>query len=95
MSSNKSIARENIRSIIKIIDCRSSYPNDLSEEQSEQQYHDWWCGGKDDCYLVNKMFNYCEDIMSVEEWKQSRIYWHKATPDETLDHIEDYINKQE
>ena len=90
MSSNKSIARENIRSIIKIVDTRN-----LSEEQSEQQYEDWWCGGKDDCYLVSKMFNYCEDIMSVEEWNQSRIYWHKATPNETLDHIEDYINKQE
>tara|TARA_R110001592_G_scaffold19596_6_gene80171 strand:+ start:3193 stop:3465 length:273 start_codon:yes stop_codon:yes gene_type:complete len=90
MSSNKSIARENIRSIIKIVDTRN-----LSYEESEQQYENWWTGLKDKCYLINKMFNYCEDIMSVEEWNQSRIYWHKATPDETLDHIENYINKQE
>ena len=95
MSSNKSIARENIRSIMKIVDTRDSYPNDLTAEQSEQQYHDWWAGGKDDCYLINKMFDYCEDIMSSKEWDQARVYWLNATPDETLDHIEDYINTQE
>ena len=26
---------------------------------------------------------------------QARVYWLKATSDETLDYIEDYINKQE
>ena len=41
------------------------------------------------------MFDYCEDIMSSKEWDQARVYWLKATPNETLDHIEDYINKQE
>ena len=90
MSSNKSLLRKEIRSIIKIIDTRN-----LSDEQSEKQYDDWWGGAIDKCYLTNKMFGYCEDIMSSDEWNKARYYWHKATPDETLDYIEDFINKQE
>ena len=42
---------------------------------------------------VSKKVEEC--YVMAPEWQQSRIYWHKATPDETLDHIEDYINKQE
>ena len=44
MSSNKSIARENIRSIIKIVDTRN-----LSYEEREQHYENWWTGLKDKC----------------------------------------------
>lgn len=90
MSSNKSLLRKEIRSIIQIIDTRN-----LSDEQSEKQYDDWWCGEKDECYLTNKMFDCCEDIMSSDEWDKARIFWDRATPDETLDYIEDFINKQE
>ena len=88
--SNKSFLRNEIRTIINIIDTRN-----LSDEQSEKQYDKWWCGSIDECYLTNKMFDYCEDIMSSNEWNKARDYWHKATPDETLDYIEDFINKQE
>ena len=88
--SNKSSLRSEIRSIINIIDTRN-----LPDEQSEKQYDDWWGGAIDKCYLTNKMFGYCEDIMSSNEWNKARDYWHRATPDETLDYIEDFINKQE
>ena len=88
--SNKHSTRNEIRTIIKIIDTRN-----LPDEQSEKQYDDWWCGSIDKCYLTNKMFDYCEDIMSSNEWNKARDYLHKATSDETLDYIEDFINKQE
>ena len=59
--SNKSSLRNEIRSIINIIDTRN-----LPDEQSEKQYDDWWGGAIDKCYLTNKMFGYCEYIMSSD-----------------------------
>ena len=79
-----------IRAIIKIVDTRN-----LSDEESEKQYNDWWCGEKDDSFLINMLFDCVEDIMPKKEHDEFSIFCVHATEQEMLDYIEDFINKQE
>lgn len=79
-----------IRAIIKIVDTRN-----LSDEESEKQFNDWWCGEKDDNFLTNMLFGYLEEIMSEKEQEEFNDWCLKATNCEMIDYIEDFINKQE
>ena len=79
-----------IRAIIKIVDTRN-----LSDEESEKQFNDWWCGEKDDNFLTNMLFSYLEEIMSEKEQEEFSSWCLKATNSEMIDYIEDFINKQE
>ena len=85
-----------IRSLIKIVDTRN-----LSDEESEKQYNDWWCGEKDDCFSINTMFdcitvnadNYEQaeqkfedgDVDSIEEVESSLIFSECIKMPENID----------
>lgn len=79
-----------IRSLIKIVDTRN-----LSDEESERQHNDWWCGEKDDSFIINMLFNCVENIMSEKEHEEFSSWCLKATDSEMIDYIEDFINKRE
>lgn len=72
-----------IRSIIRIIDTRN--------DDTDKQYNDWWLGGKDDWFLVNYMHELLEDMMTTKEYDAYCNWCLKATPDETLDYIEQFM----
>ena len=79
-----------IRAIIKIVDTRN-----LSDEESEKQYNDWWCGEKDDNFLTNMLFGFVEELMSKKEYEEFSIWCLKANDCDMLNYIEDFINKRE
>ena len=79
-----------IRALIKIVDTRN-----LSDEESEKQYNDWWCGEKDDNFLTQMLFSCVEELMSEKEHKEFSLWCLKANDCDMLDYIEDFINKRE
>ena len=78
-----------IRAIIKIVDTRN-----LSDEESEKQYNDWWCGEKDDNFLTQMLFGCVERLMSEKEHEEFSSWCLKANDCDMLDYIEDFINNQ-
>ena len=79
-----------IRALIKIVDTRN-----LSDEESEKQYNDWWCGEKDDNFLTNMLFGCVEKLMSEKEHEEFSSRCLKANDMNMLDYIDDFINQRE
>lgn len=76
---------KNIRSIISIVDTRN--------DDTDEQYDNWWGGKMDDCFLINYMFELVEEMMTEKEHNDFSEWCLKATSDDVLNYIEKFIKE--
>tara|TARA_B100000035_G_C20787848_1_gene459827 strand:+ start:258 stop:536 length:279 start_codon:yes stop_codon:yes gene_type:complete len=83
---------EDIKNLIKIVDLRSE---DLSYDEKEKIYEEYWCGSKDDCFHVNELHKTFDRMLNDKEIDEFSTWCLRATPEETLNYIENYIQQKE
>ena len=74
-----------IKKLIKIVDLRS---DELSYDQQEEIYDDYWSGGKDGCYHVNQMHEKFDKLLSEKEKEDFSVWCLNAQPDDILNFME-------